>query len=432
MLSLALPVIGTYLGFMLMGVVDLVCVGRVSAQAIGAVGVGTSLFSWVMVFGIGLLAGLDYLVAYAQGASKPEDGYRALAQSLLATSALSVPMTLGLILLACRLGWLGINPDVLPHARGYLIILAWSLWPALVFNACRQYLTAKNVALPAMIILMAANLLNAAVNWVLVFGHWGAPALAERGSAYATLISRLLMMVAMAAYLVAWDRKHEGLIGRVPFGIDVAEMKRFLRLGLPSALQMVFEVGVFALSTTLAAHLAAESLAAHQIVLNIASLTFMVPLGISSATAVLVGQELGRGSRPDASRIGWRGISYGVSFMACSGLTLFFARSPILALFTSDVAVREIGARILLIAALFQLSDGTQIVTAGALRGLGDTRSPMLANLGGHWLIGLPAGLLLCFKAGYGLLGLWIGLSLGLTSVAAALIFRWKTSASLD
>lgn len=425
MLRLALPVIATYLGLMLLGMVDLLFVGRLNAESIGAVGVATSIFNWVMILGIGLLAGLDYLVAFAQGSGKPEDGHRALTQSLIATTALSVPLTISLLIFARHLEWLGIDPKVIPLARPYLEIIAPSLWPIFVFSASRQYLTAQNVALPGLYALVAGNLVNAGVNWVLVFGNWGAPSLGVNGSAWATVVSRFAMMVGMFAYHLHWDRKHHGFFGRIPFQFERERMRQFIQLGMPSAFQMLLEVGVFAFASTLAARLPAQDLAAHMIVLTIASFTFMVPLGLSSATAVLVGQALGRGDPREAREMGWRGLGLGASFMICSGMTLFLANGLILPLFTIEEAVREIAARIILIAALFQLSDGIQVVGTGALRGLGDTRSPLIANLGGHWLIGLPIGLWLCFKLGWGLTGLWTGLSLGLTMVAVSLLAVW-------
>lgn len=426
MLRLALPVVLTYLGLMLMGIVDVIVVGQVSANAIGAVGVGTSLFTWFMIFGIGLLAGLDYLVAFAQGADRPEDGHRAMVQSLIATTLLSIPLTAALYALSTSLDRIGIHPDVQPAARSYLQIIAPSLWPVLVFSACRQYLTAMSVTWPALAVLFVANVLNAALNYAFALGHWGAPALGADGSAIATLLSRVAMMLALLGYLWAWDRSREGFFGRIPFRYERAVMREFLRLGFPSALHMTFEVGVFALSTTLAARLAPTALAAHQIVLNIASMTFMVPLGVSSATAVLVGQAFGAGRAYEAVRTGWKGFALGVGFMACSGLMLTLGREPILSLFTTDPSVRELAGKILFIAALFQLSDGAQVVGAGALRGLGDTRSPAIGNLCGHWLVGLPLGLYLCFSAGWGLSGLWTGLSVGLTCVAVALTLVWR------
>jgi MATE family multidrug resistance protein len=426
MLELALPVVLTNLGLMLMGVVDVIFVGHVSATAIGAVGLGTSIFYWLFIFGIGLLMGLDYLVSFAEGAQRPEDGHHALVQALIATTALSVPLTALLLILSHHLDWFGINPAVQLETTHYLDVIAWSLWPALIFSAARQYLTARGVARPAMIILVLANLLNAVVNYVLIFGHWGFAPMGVTGSAVATLASRLAMMISMGIYLLLWDRRRDRLFEKFPLAYDREKMRAFLKLGLPSAFQMTFEVGVFGLSTALAARLTADALAAHQIVLNIASLTFMVPLGLSSATAVLVGQALGRGDPKEATHMGWYGLGLGVGFMGFSGLMLYVFAQPILSIFTNDPGVRIFATQIILIAALFQLSDGAQAVTTGALRGVGDTRSAMIANLCGHWLVGLPVGLLLCFKLGWGLQGLWVGLSLGLTVVAAVLLAIWR------
>jgi MATE family multidrug resistance protein len=188
---------------------------------------------------------------------------------------------------------------------------------------------------------------------------------------------------------------------------------------------MSFEVGVFAAATALASRLSAQELAAHQVVLNTASMTFMVPLGISSATAVLVGQALGRNRMRQAARMGWKGLAYGIGFMAISSVSLLVFRHQILGVYTRDARVMEVGGQILLIAALFQLSDGAQTVATGALRGLGDTRTPMIVNLVGHWGIGLPVGIFLAFYRGWGLQGIWTGLSLGLTAVAVSLMWVW-------
>jgi MATE family multidrug resistance protein len=210
-------------------------------------------------------------------------------------------------------------------------------------------------------------------------------------------------------------------------------MRDLIRLGVPAALQMTFEVGVFALATGLAARWTAQDLAAHQVVLNIASLTFMVPLGVGAATAVLVGQSIGKKQVHEAIRMGWKGFALGVGFMSLSCAALLLFSDSILHLFTHDERIVWVGKSILLVAALFQLSDGTQTVGTGALRGLGDTQGAMFCNLVGHWLIGLPIGIYLGFYLGWGLKGLWIGLSLGLTAVAVGVLVQWfrKTKLAL-
>ncbi len=426
MLELALPVVISYLGLMTMGLVDLICVGRISATALGAVGVGTSIFAWAMVLGMGLLTGLDYLVSHSFGAGKRHEGHIFWAQGFWLSWALGIPMTLVLLFVAHHLEWLGLNPDVIAPSREYLFILAFSLIPVYLFTASRQYLQAQGIARPAAIILILANLLNAWANWAWVLGHAGFPAMGAKGSAYATLAARLFMVLAMFGAQWLFDRNRENHFGhhRVPLRHD--SMKQLLKLGIPSALQMTFEVGVFALSTTLAARLTASALAAHQIVLNIASMTFMVPLGLSSATAVLVGREMGRGAPEAAARVGWKGLGIGVGFMALSCICLLTFSTPLIEFYTTDAEVRATALNILLIAALFQLSDGAQVIASGALRGLADTKSSMITNLLGHWGIGLPVGVTLCFVYGRGLPGIWTGLALGLTTVAASLVWQWN------
>jgi multidrug resistance protein, MATE family len=426
---IAWPVVLTYLGFMSMGFVDLLCVGRVSAAALGAVGIGTAVFSWLMVFGIGLLQGLDYLIAHAWGAGNPEDCHRTWIQGIWLSLGVGTPLIFCLLFIAQHLDALGIQAEVIPPARAYLSILSWSLPSIFLFTTCRQYLTAVGITKTALYVQIGANLLNLLVNWLLVFehtwGHWNLPALGAAGSAYATLIARTFSFFAMFAFLWDWDRRNHRHILRIPIRLDLERMRKLTRLGLPSAFQMVFEVGAFATATTFAARLVPEALAAHQIVLNIASMTFMVPLGLSSATAVLVGQEVGRADVGAARRTGWHGLGLGLSFMALSSLTLLSLPSVILRCYTADVQVIAFASQILVIAAFFQISDGAQTVATGALRGLGDTRSPMLANLFGHWIVGLPLGVYLCFTKNWGISGLWSGLSTGLTLVAVILVFRW-------
>ncbi|HYT73668.1 MAG TPA: MATE family efflux transporter, partial [Vicinamibacterales bacterium] len=208
-------------------------------------------------------------------------------------------------------------------------------------------------------------------------------------------------------------------------GIDLSRLLRLFLLGFPAAGQAVFEVGVFAAATALAGRVSANALAAHQIALNMAAFTFMVPFGIASAAAVRVGQAVGRNDAPGVAAAGWTAVGIGTAFMAtASAVFLLFPRMLIRA-FTTDQAVLDIGVALLFVAAIFQLFDGLQGVVTGALRGLGDTRTAMLWNLGGHWLFGLPLGYLLCFHAGLGVVGLWWGLSAGLMICGVALLIEW-------
>lgn len=422
---LALPIVLMYLGTMTMGLVDLIFVGRLNSTAIGAVGVGTSLFSWFMVIGLGLGSGMEFLVSRAHGAREAEKKHRYLVQGLWLSTAIAIPLTGILLVLSQNLAWFGINPAVIEAARDYTWVLSLSLSSIFYFNLFRLYLTAMGIAQPAVVALIAGNILNILLNYTFVFGHFGSPALGVVGSAWSTVISRAVMMLGLGFYVYRWDLKNDHFFRKLGFRFNGALMRDLIKIGTPASLQMVFEVGGFVLATTLAGRLSPEELAAHQVVLNTASMTFMVPLGVGSATAVLVGQAIGRKDQRAATRMGWKGFILGVGFMAFSCLVLLLFPDLILRTFTVDPRVIEYGKSILVIAALFQLSDGTQTVGTGALRGTGETKSSMIFNLAGHWLIGLPLGTYLGFYLGWGLRGLWIGLSAGLTVVAMLVLGRW-------
>jgi MATE family multidrug resistance protein len=432
MLRLSIPVVVGYLGIMAMALVDLLFVGRVGPAAIGAMALCNSVFAWFLIFGIGLMTGLDYLVSHAFGAGRREDCHHYLTQGLVLSVALGLPLSGVLYLLAGHLDALGVNPEVAPGAADCLRIQAFSLIGVYVFAACRQYLQAMGVVRPAMLILLAANGVNALANWVLVFGNWGAPALGVQGSSGATLVSRIFMAGSIIAYAAWHGRRSGGWLASGPLALDWRKVGEILKLGFPSSLQMTFEVGVFAVSTALAARLATAELAAHQIVLNTASLTFMVPLGVGSATAVMVGQAQGRRDPAGAAASGWRGLALGTGFMLAACLAMLAWPGPILRFYTEDEAVLSVARGLLVIAALFQLSDGAQVVATGALRGKGDTRTPAIVNLCGHWLVGLPLGAWACFRGGWGLKGLWVGLSVGLTVVAGTLVLAWRQRSRAD
>lgn len=425
MLSLATPVVVAEVGWIAMQIVDIAMVGPLGPEAIGAVGVGSALFTALAVFGMGLLLGLDTLVAQAFGKGQFDECRRWLHHGLLLAVILTVPLTVGAQVFAHQLHLLGFDPAVLELTRGYFRLVAWSTLPLLLYFALRRYLQAVNVVRPVMLTLVTANLINAAVNWLLVFGHAGFPALGVEGAAWATCISRTYMFVVLVlvtrsevADLTTSSSSSEG-------GLEVARLRRLVALGWPAAAQLTLEVGVFAVASALAARLEPHFLAAHHIVLNLAGLTFMVPLGVSSAGAVRVGHAVGRGDPAGAQRAGWVALAIGAAFMAIAALMFVSVPHLILRVFTSDVEVVATGVTLLLVAAVFQLFDGLQGVATGVLRGLGDTRTAMLSCLAGHWGIGLPVGYALCFWWGFGVVGLWIGLSTGLVLVAIVLVPVW-------
>lgn len=425
MLHLALPVVLAELGWMGMGIVDTLMVGRLSPEAIGAVGIGSSLFMGIAIFAMGLMLGLDTLVSHAYGAGRIEECHRWLLHGGVMGLVIAVPTTMLLYWLTRELAGWGMEPEVLLLAQPYLEIVTWSTVPLLLYAAFRRYLQGMGIVRPVMVALLVANVANVLINWVLIFGKLGMPALGVRGAAWATVVSRVVMAGYLLIVIIVRERgRRPGLFETVP-DISLQWMRRLISLGFPAAAQVTLEVGVFALATALAGRLPAVSLASHQIALNIAACSFMVPLGLSSAGAVRVGHAVGRRDPYGAERAGWTALLFGAVFMLSTAAVFVAAPRLLIGAFTSDSGVLELGSALLLVAAVFQLFDGLQGVATGVLRGLGDTRTPMFWNLIGHWFAGLPLGYWLCFSAGRGVLGLWWGLSIGLIVCGVVLSIAW-------
>jgi MATE family multidrug resistance protein len=425
MLRLAGPVILAEIGWMSMGIVDTIMVGPLGPTAIGASGMSNSLFFAVAIFGMGVMLGLDALVATSYGAGRLDDCVRWLQHGVLV--ALVVAPTIMLIFygaLTTSAHW-GLHPAVRAQAQPYMAILGLGALPLLLYATFRRYLQGIHAVRPVMAALVTANVVNAFGNWVLIWGHFGLPALGINGSAWATVVARVYMAGFLGVAIVREHRKRGGAHMRVPFAFDPARVRTLLALGLPAASQVTLEVGVFAAVSALAGTLDPVSLGAHQIALNIAALAFMVPLGLSSAAAVRVGHAVGAGDPRRAVHAGWTAFAVGATITGVVGLSFIVAPTPMLRAFTNDAQLLSIGARLLWIAAAFQLFDGTQSVATGVLRGVGDTRTPVVVNVIGHWVLGLPVGWALCFRYGWGVAGLWVGLSIGLIFVAVVLTAAW-------
>ncbi len=433
---LALPLILAEIGWMSMGIVDTIMVGRLpnSAVAIGAAGLGHTLYTAVAIFGGGLLLGLDTFVAQAYGREDLKDARHSLVNGLFLALLLAPILMLAVTFWPMLMRRFGISAELVEPMRPFLYALNWGTLPLLGYFALRRYLQAVDVAHPIMFALISANVVNAVGDWVLIYGHFGFRAMGIAGSGWSTCLARVYMCAVLAITLVRVETKRSLPPWQGQVRIDARRLSALLKLGTPAATQILLEVGAFSGATALCAKLGPVSLAGHEIALNCASFTFMVPLGVSSAAAVRVGQQLGRGDPAGAQRAGWSAITLGVGFMACSGLVFVSIPKLIARLFTPNVAVIEVGARLLLVAAAFQLFDGLQTVATGALRGAGDTKTPMLANFVAYWLIGLPLGALLCFGMGWGAFGLWLGLCIGLMLIGSALLWAWhkrKLSAGL-
>jgi MATE family multidrug resistance protein len=433
MLRIAVPVVMAELGWMAMGVVDTVMVGGLGPEAISAAGVGNAMHIAFAIFGMAVMLGLDTLVSQAYGARDIRDCHRWFFDGLTLAGLMAVPIMALLLLVWFAIPWLGFHGAVRPLLESYFGVLILSTPFLLAYAVCRRYLQGMHAAMPIMFALVTANLINAAANWVLIYGRFGVPALGVTGAAWATVISRAYMLGALL-FAVWWiDRKRtreahiddrHGL-WHVDRAFDASRLRRLLALGLPAASQVGAEVGVFALATAMSGMLDPISSASHQIALNLAGLAFMIPLGLGSAGAVRVGHAVGAGDRPRAAAAGWTAILLATLFMVASGLTFVLIPERLIALFTTDPRVLSVGTSLLLLAAVFQLFDGIQGVITGTLRGLGNTSIAMKVNLVAHWLLGLPVSYLLCFVVGWGVWGLWIGLSLGLIVTGVILFWVW-------
>jgi MATE family multidrug resistance protein len=285
---------------------------------------------------------------------------------------------------------------------------------------------AMNLVRPIAFALVTANIINAVGNWILIYGKLGAPAMGPVGSGWSTAWARIYLAAVLVGYLLWYDQKHRTELLRTPIQPELKRIRRLIALGFPAAMQITLEIGVFALVTALIGRLGAVALASHQIALNTVSFTYMVPLGISSAAAVRVGQAIGRKDPRGARDAGGTAIFLGAAFMACASALLLLFPRWIARLYTPDDMVIRSTILLLAAGAAFQLFDGIQTVATGALRGAGDTRTPMLCHFTAYWIIGLPLGAWLCFHRGWGAFGLWAGLSLALILIGIVLLFAWR------
>lgn len=371
------------------------------------------------------MLGMDTLVAQAYGARRLEECHRSLWNALYLACALSPVLMVAVMAVLPLFPRFGLEPALVAQTVPFLKALLWSTLPLTLYFALRRYLQAMGIVKPVVFALVSANLVNLLGNWALVYGHMGLRARGVSGSGWSTCVSRIYMVAVLAAAAVYYDRKRASGLWRASRRLELWRIQQLLRLGLPAALQLLLEVSAFASATFLIGRLGAVQLAGHQIALNVASFTYMVPLGIGSAAAIRVGQAIGARDPHGAARAGWMALFFAAVFMSCAGLALFLFARPIARIYTPELDVVSAGATLLLVAAVFQLFDGVQVVATGALRGAGNTRVPMLANLFGYWAVGLPLGAFLCFREKMGAFGMWLGLCVALVVIGTALLTVW-------
>lgn len=432
LLGLALPLVLAQLAQNGMSFVDTVMVGRLGPSSLAGLALGATLFSSVLVISMAVMLAVAPLVAQAVGAKRRGEAGRVTGQALWLAAALSVPGLLFFYNVTPLLEALGTAPATVALASGYLRAVGFGFPFALGFVALRGFLEGHGHARPIMFIAIGGVGLNVFLNDALIFGHSGFPRLGMVGSGYATALVYFSLFVA-GALLVGSAYREERIFAALRH-LDLKIVGELFRLGWPISVTLGFEIGLFSVTTLLMGRFGDAVLAGHQIALQSASTAFMVPLGVSIATGVLVGQAAGRGDRDAVRRMGVLGIALGTAFMVLTALIFWFAPRLVMSLYLNlndpiNAGLIGYAASFLLIAGMFQVVDGLQVTAQGALRGLKDTRVPMLLTLVAYWLVGFPVGLLLAFTFGLGARGLWFGMVAGLAAAAVLLSLRFAHSA---
>ncbi|MGA9522157.1 MAG: MATE family efflux transporter [Myxococcaceae bacterium] len=429
---LAAPLAIAQLGMHLMGAVDVAVVGRLGAVPLAAVGLGNGIFFTLSVMGMGAMMGLDPLVSQALGAGEQVHARRLLWQGIWLSCAVGLVLSAAVLVVPWFLEPFGIAPEVATETRRYLFVRLFSMIPLLAFTGLRSYLQSARVVWPLVVSVAVANVANLVFVWLFVFGGAAAPLVGEAlawippmgvaGAAVATVGCTFLQLVILAfgvkrVRVAGFERGHRRPVK--------ADLRRSLAVGVPVGLQMGAEVGIFALAGLLAGRIGADALASHQIALTLASLSFTTAVGIGTAGGVRVGLAIGSNDTRGVRRAGLTAFVAGGGFMVLSAMAFVLIPGPIIALLTDKPDLIEAAIPLLAVAAIFQISDGLQGVGAGVLRGAGDTRFTFLANVAGHYLVGLPVVLVLSVFGDLGVEGLWYGLAAGLTAVAVSLLVRF-------
>lgn len=425
-IELAYPVVIGQLGFIMMQVVDSMMVGGLGAVPLAGASVANGLAITIFIIGLGVSIAVTPLVAISVGAKKEDDCGLLFRQSFIINMLFSVVLCCAAYICSDLLIYLDQPDEVIKYASSYAKIIGLSFIPAMLFQTYKQFIEGFSMMRPAMVITIAANVINIFSNWLLIYGNLGFPELKLDGAGWATFISRTFMAVVLIIYVRKLTRfsKYDLSLTFRPLNIPV--IKKILSLGLPSGFQYFFEVGAFSFAVIMVGWLGAKQLAAHQIAISLASVSFMGALGISAAGSIRVGNAVGREDVTETRHAGFSAIFLSASFMFICGIIFIVLKSELPKLYINDPAVISFASSILLIAALFQLSDGIQAVGIGILRGLTDVKVPTIITFVAYWIVALPVGYLLGFTMQMGVIGVWIGLLIGLTASALMLTLRFQ------
>ncbi|MBK6267430.1 MATE family efflux transporter [Marivirga sp. S37H4] len=427
---LAYPVVVSQLGHVLVGTADSMMVGRVGTNELAAASVANAVFSVMMMFGIGVSFGLTPLIAQSDGENNPRAGMRFFKHSFVINLVFGILLFSILLFGGYILDLLDQPKEVVELAKPYLVIIGFSMVPFMLFQTAKQFAEGLSMTKEAMYITISANVVNVGLNYVLIFGKLGFEPMGLVGAGWATLISRILMAIVMIIFVRKYERFKVYWSYLKVTVWNSKSFKKLLNLGVPTGFQYIFEVGAFATAAIMIGWMGAIPLAAHQVAINLASISYMMSTGISAAATVRVGNQLGQRDINTMKVAAYTCFLMAIIFMAFTGLIFMVFNEFLPSLYTNDLEVIRIAGSLLIIAALFQLSDGIQVVGLGALRGMGDVKLPTLVTFMAYWAIGLPVGYLLAFYFNLGEKGVWYGLLIGLSVTAVILFLRFKNRAA--
>lgn len=424
--ALAYPVMLSQLGQVLVGVADSMMVGRLGAVPLAAASLGNSIFTVVMMFGIGISMAITPLVAAADGEGKHNRIARVFRHGFVINIFAGLILFLLIMMAAPGLYHLNQPAEVVDLAIPYLGVITFSLLPFMVFQTFRQLAEGLSQTKQAMAVVIFCNVINVFLNWVMIYGNLGFPPMGVVGAGWATFISRVLMAIVMSYYV--WNSKR---YKRYKLSLEFKKLSfpmlsKMVNIGVPTGFQFVFETGAFSAAAIMMGWIGVSALAAHQIAINLASISYMMASGLAAAAMVRVGNQLGRNDIQKLREIGFTSFGMVTIFMLAVGIALITLRNFLPMLYIDDISVIELTGSLLIIAGLFQLSDGIQVVGLGALRGMADVKVPTVVTLVAYWVIGLPLGYLLAFSFGLEEHGIWYGLLIGLTCAAVMLVLRFN------
>jgi MATE family multidrug resistance protein len=423
---LALPVVLSQLGQVSVGVADSMMVGRLGAVELAAASLGNSIFFVLLMFGMGVSMGITPLISIAEGKGKMKR-ISSLFQHGLWINILTAILLIGVIMMLSQgLHFLDQPEEVVQITIPYLLIITASMLPFMIFQTFKQFAEGLSQTKQAMYVTIFCNLVNVFLNWVLIYGKWGAPELGLNGAGIATLISRVLMPIMMGWYVIRSKRYRQFDLQLGIKKLRFFMINRILKIGLPTGFQYIFEVSAFSAAAIMMGWIGVNALAGHQIALNLASISYMMAAGLSTAGMIRVSNQIGKGSQKTMREAGMVVFGMVLVFMFTCAVIFVVFRYTLPTFYIDDMEVIQISASLLVIAGLFQLSDGVQVVGLGVLRGMEDVKFPTIITLIAYWVLGLPLGYFLAFELEMGAEGIWYGLLIGLSITAVVLFFRFN------